>query len=290
MDKITILLYNIDYNFESMKQKLIFERQSIKTKGTPWRPLSHISLAGERLSQEQLTDFVSSGSKAPIPIRVADPYSKIKLIEGFVIDPDTLTVWDKQLELDQRPYSVETGVMSLFWGRVSIGNLVSVGEMSEIRQGVQLYDDAAVGQYSFIGKNTIVESGAEVGGFVWVGQDCRVSNLAKIATGTIFEKDCSFGDRSDIGMQGRIQKGTYIGSDVWLDNDIRIEPYTRIHDSAMIGEGVYVSPYSVIGANAIIGANSIKGTPGSTKPSGYVGPREFVPAGSKVSISGILSI
>jgi UDP-3-O-[3-hydroxymyristoyl] glucosamine N-acyltransferase len=258
--------------------KLVLERENKPVKGTYWRPASHVSLRGERLSGDQLADFLSTGNTHPKPIEVVDPYNKRNKIGNFVIDTITQTVWDKQLERKHRDHAITTGPLALLWNNVRLGDGISIGELSEVRPGAQVHDNAKIGIYSHLGKHGVVEAGAEVGGFVWIGPNAQIRKLASVATGSVFEKDCKVGSSSTVGAQTKMQKGVELGRDVWMDDRVLLERYTHINAGAIIGESVHVSPYGVVGAGAVVGAEAVIGEAGSVMPTGFVLAGQVVPS------------
>lgn len=110
--------------------------------------------------------------------------------------------------------------------------LDSCGDNVNIEKGADFADSIKIGNYSGIGKNSIIGAFTEIGDFVMMGEACHIyTRNHKI-------------DRLDIPMcrQGFDEyKPVIISDDVWIGARVTILPGAKIGKGAVIGAGGVVA-------------------------------------------------
>lgn len=109
-----------------------------------------------------------------------------------------------------------------------------ISAISELlaRYSIVIHESAKIGDCLTIGAGTTIGKNAQIGNFVQIGKDCEISI------------DCT------------IECGTIISDHVTLNRDVKIMRNCHLYESANIGSGSTLPPYTIIGENAKIPKNS----------------------------------
>ena len=116
--------------------------------------------------------------------------------------------------------------------------------------GQKISEEATVGKASikgpvWIGKNAVIESGAEIRGPAVIGADCHIGSRAVLTECTVLQPNVKVDIFAKI-ISSIVFQNTYVGKSSYLSNCVVAEGCT-------IGSNVMVEEMSLIGAECEIG-------------------------------------
>lgn len=112
------------------------------------------------------------------------------------------------------------------------GYITYAGKQINIQRKVELTSRISIGDYSGIGKNSVVNGPITIGKFVNIGEELKV----------VTQNHRS--DRTDIPMQQQgmaEEKEVVIGDDVWIGHRVILLPGVHIGNGSIIGAGAVVT-------------------------------------------------
>lgn len=129
---------------------------------------------------------------------------------------------------------------------------VSLGKKAKIGEDVLLGKGVSMGDYSYVNRNTIIQSG-NIGKFCSIADSCKIG-MYEHPIQNISTSPLTYGNGNIFGIPPyAITKSQppKIGNDVWIGSNTVILRGVEIGDGAIIGAGAVVSkdvpPYTIIG-------------------------------------------
>ena len=136
------------------------------------------------------------------------------------------------------------GLSQRIRGLLVKGFINACGKKINVQKGVELSRRISIGDFSGIGKNSMIQGNVTIGSHVMIGPELY-----------IYTQNHAF-DRVDIPMdqQGFSEmKPVEIGDDVWIGSRVTILPGVKIGKGAIIGASAVVTKdvpeYAVVGGN-----------------------------------------
>jgi UDP-3-O-[3-hydroxymyristoyl] glucosamine N-acyltransferase len=215
--------------------------------------------------------------ESPLPctiIRVSDPYASLaKLLELYKKSrPEKKGVSPLAFLSD----GVEVGEDAY------VGEFTSVGEQTRLGKGVKIHSQCTIGSQVEIGDHTVIHPGVRIYDHTVIGKDCTIHSNAVIgADGFGFAPEGGNGFRK-VEQIGNvvIEDGVEVGAGTAIDR--------ATLGSTRICKGVKLDNLIQIGHNVVVGENTVMagqtGVAGSTK----IGRNCMI--GGQVGISGHLNI
>ena len=156
-----------------------------------------------------------------------------------------------------------------------VGAFCWVGTQAVVGPGVVLQDRVSVGDGVRIGPNSIVRTGAVIGGEgfgferdengrpvrlphvggVTLGKDVEVGALATVSSGTIDET--RVGDGAKIGDNAHVAHNCVLGENVMLAAGVALAGSVRLADAVWLGPNASVKEGVSVGERSIVGIGSV---------------------------------
>ena len=131
----------------------------------------------------------------------------------------------------------------------------TIGSMVQIAQGVDIRENVAIGNYTYVNKNSLVASGI-IGKYCSIGYNCQIgvfehpSNYLSTSPHIYRHKSLQIENKPDWN-ENDINNPPIIGNDVWIGSNVIIMQGVKIGDGAIIAAGAIVTkdvlPYQIVG-------------------------------------------
>jgi len=127
-------------------------------------------------------------------------------------------------------------------GNVSLGEGVSIGQNSIIKEnvaignGVVIFPNVYIGENTKIGEKSIIQYGA------FIEHNCNIGKHCRIGTNTVLRRETNIGDHSIFGSLSASEGKN------WIGNNVLIHTQCHLTTGIIIEDWVFIAPMFV-GAN-----------------------------------------
>jgi len=157
-------------------------------------------------------------------------------------------------------------------GNVSLGERVSIGQNSIIKENVTIGDGVVIFPNVYIGENTKIGEKSIVQYGAFIEHNCNIGKHCRIGTNTVLRRETNIGDHSIFGSLSASEGKNWIGSNV------------LIHTQCHLTTGIIIEDWVFI-APMFVGANDPKMLHGRRRVEKFVPQGPHIKFGTGIAVN-----